>query len=673
MATQSATDRVVPDQPVQAPSRVVCTRCWNVCFSTKDFRGLCQTRRELCKIEGEYRVSYTADKKHTSESALNGCGWCSLINRLDDESEYSIPTEFRGDKSTIKVELGIGLFHERYTPDGNNRYTVWVNGVCSHLSACTTEDNAASNTVTARRLHTEVTSDLAFEKIQQWIQKCSTHLECGPLSDSPLPTRLIEVAPEDGVGEPRIISTKGVRGKYAALSYCWGGKQLGMTVNKNFASRFRQLDTKELSKTVLQAIQTTKRLGLRYVWVDAICIIQDDEQDRTNEIRQMCDIYRQAYLTIVAANAASSSNGFWEIRPSQSSATKMPFWSATGELSWVWVQEEGWYDDDSEPINTRCWTLQERLLSHRLVIFASHTIQLQCQHDIVNLGDSLNIPAGLGPWRLPSGLTYPLRQVEAKGLTTEALIEAWKNVITLYSNRNIKRVEERLVALSGLAQAFNEVLETPYAVGLWFGPTLPPMLLWQACSTYALTHRFPTYIAPSWSWASYPTSISYRNGHKLQNMKPFDMEILSSTFQLQNPLLPFGKVSAGRIVLKAHIKLATFIPPAGLSWKCFMGSQPSRPPIPPSVIYPSDFVLPDCMIDVKFDYRTPDQETDVLCLALASRSYEYDGVNYTSLDGLLVERTTQGDFPPEYRRIGNFFGAMREEFAESEKQEIVLV
>jgi hypothetical protein len=673
MATTSATNRLVLDQPVQAPSRLVCTRCWDLCFSTKDFRGLCQTSRELFEIEGKYRVSYTVDKKHTSESALNGCGWCSLINLLDDESEYTIPTEFRGDKSTITVELGIGWLHETYTPDGNNRFRVWVNGVCSHLSACTTEDSAVSKVVTARPLHTDVTSDLTFKKIQQWIQKCSTHLECGPLSDSPLPTRLIEVAPDDGTGEPRITSTKGVRGKYVALSYCWGGKQLGMTVKENFASRFRQLDTKALSKTVLQAIQTTKRLGLRYVWVDAICIIQDDEEDRTNEIRQMCDIYRQAYLTVVAANASRSSDGFWDMRPSQSSATKIPFWSVTGELSWVWVEQEGWYGDDSEPINTRCWTLQERLLSHRLVIFASHTIQLQCQHDIVNLGDSLNIPTGLGPWRLPSGLTYPLRQVEAKGLTTEALIEIWKNVITLYSKREIKRVEERLVALSGLAQAFNEVLETPYLAGLWFGPTLPSMLLWQACSTDPLTPRFQTYIAPSWSWASYPNSISYRNGHKLRTMKSFDVEILSSTFQLQNPLLPFGKVSAGRIVLKAHVKLATFIPPAGLSLELGTGSQTSRPPIPPSGIYPSDFMLPDCVTDARFDYQTPHEETGVVCLALASRSYEYDGVNYTSLDGLLVERTAQTYFPPEYRRIGSFFGAMREEFAGSEKQEIALV
>ena len=117
MATPSAMNRLILNQPVQAPSKLVCTRCWDICFSTTDFRELCQTRRELCKIEGEYRVSYTVDKKYTSESALNGCGWCSLINRLDDESEYSIPTEFIRDKSTIQVELGIGSLHEKYTPD----------------------------------------------------------------------------------------------------------------------------------------------------------------------------------------------------------------------------------------------------------------------------------------------------------------------------------------------------------------------------------------------------------------------------------------------------------------------------------------------------------------------------------------------------------------------------
>jgi hypothetical protein len=91
----------------------------------------------------------------------------------------------------------------------------------------------------------------------------------------------------------------------------------------------------------------------------------------------MCKIYQQALITIVAANAADANQGFLAQRATPQPSTKVPFWSQDGRIGIVSLRPEGWYNDKSEPVNTRAWTLQERLLSPRLLIYATHTLQYQ--------------------------------------------------------------------------------------------------------------------------------------------------------------------------------------------------------------------------------------------------------------------------------------------------------
>jgi Heterokaryon incompatibility protein (HET) len=642
----------------------ICKTCWSVCFSREDFQ-------KLCSSGDGATVSYATDLEQTSKSASIGCQWCTFILEINEQSQDLIPLEYRFTSSSLEVRLRTGIFEEIYTPHGNNRLTLSVNGAVTHLSLFTTEKNAASDAVTARPCQTDVTSDLAFQGIHQWLNQCATHTECLlPQLDSPLPTRLIDVDCSTTHSSPRLVLTKGLHARYAALSYCWGGKQIGMTLRENISSRLLELNEEDLSKTVQQAIWVTRRLGVRYLWVDAICIIQNCEEDRTNEIRQMCDIYRRAYLTIVAASASHSSDGFLQQRPSPSPPTQIPFWSKNLRLGSAWVRQEGWYEDSSEPINSRAWTLQERLLSRKLIIFASHTVQLQCQLRTVNLGDSLNIPAGLTSWRLPLNLMGP-PNVQLSSLSTEAVMDAWKAVITLYSERILKRDQERLVALAGLAQAFHEVLQVPYLAGLWSGSAMPAMLLWET-RDYPRTPQEELYIAPSWSWVSLLVPIRFRNVLGAQNMKPCNFEILSCTTMPLIPSLPLGKISSGSIVAIAHIKLALFVPPNELQWKDMSSLRSTRPSIPQSGIFSHDYVPPDIMTNVQFDHKIPRERMDVTCLALVCRSYNYEGASYAVVDGLLIQPKDQSSRPDVYQRIGCFFGAMQEDFATSEKIRVIL-
>lgn len=652
--------------PLTGPINLVCEKGWAACFSTQYFRRLCQN------IGSENIVDYTIDKDDSRASASKGCKWCALILELDEQSADLIPPESRKSSSNHQVKLSTGILHETFTPVGNNRFRLWVNGASNHLTAFTSVGNAASDIVTARPLRSDVGSDQAFQEISKWLERCAIHPKCGPPSESRLPTRVIEMSSAHSPRSSRLLSTKGLHGKYAALSYCWGANQLGVTTKANLDCRLLALDVKVLSKTVQEAIATTQRIGLRYLWVDAICIIQDSEEDKVTEIQQMCDIYQKAYVTIVAANAADSNQRFLQEGPPPGSSVEIPFWSADGRLGSVWMRSEGWYDDDSEPVNTRGWTLQERLLSPRLVIFASHTIQFQCQQATVNLGDSLHIPFGLGSWRLPPVLIGSSRSIEAEELTSEVAIKAWKDIIMLHSQRHLSYDDDKLVALAALAQAFHAHIQVPYLAGLWSGPALPSLLLWEPVS-YGKSSTYQAYVAPSWSWASLPTPVTFRAGNRLQEMASFGVDVLSSITTFKNPALPFGEVSGGSLMLRAHLKPATFVPPHGLKWKESYGGPLRRPPAPPSGVYSSDFAMPDSNINAKLNSLNQFATMDVVCLVVVSRSYGYRGVQYRAMDGLLIESMTQPEFTHVYRRVGCFFGAMEEEFANSERREVALV
>jgi hypothetical protein len=139
-----------------------------------------------------------------------------------------------------------------------------------------------------------------------------------------LPTRIINVG--SGQDDARLIETNGQRGTYLILSYCWGkGNDRAKTTRKNIEERRRAIHTKDLPLTIKQAIEMTQRLGFRYLWVDAICIIQvhsnppkyDELEDWRCEAPKMGQYYRDATLTIAAAAATDSEHGFVSERSSQ--------------------------------------------------------------------------------------------------------------------------------------------------------------------------------------------------------------------------------------------------------------------------------------------------------------------------------------------------------------------
>ena len=145
------------------------------------------------------------------------------------------------------------------------------------------------------------------------------------------------------------------------------------TVNMN--DMLHGIPTFTLPQTIQDAITITRKLGLQYLWVDALCIIQDSASDKDKEIAKMDRIYQNSQLTIFAASAEKCQDGFLatrSLRGKFSPSIKLaciPFACPNGASGTVSLRECDSYDIADEPLSKCGWALQERVLSSRLLIY----------------------------------------------------------------------------------------------------------------------------------------------------------------------------------------------------------------------------------------------------------------------------------------------------------------
>ncbi|KAK3046763.1 hypothetical protein LTR09_011788 [Extremus antarcticus] len=566
---------------MSASKNLVCVRCWQDFFSTPAYKAICAAPSP------DERITYTASTALVERPASLSCSWCSFLLSLKPEADNVRYGDEEPLSTDIEVWYSSGYDWESFTPPGNNRFRIWINGVVTHLTAFTEPDSLAARRVTARSIQPDA-------------------------SDT-----------------------------YLALSYCWGPHQRGITTTHDVDARFETLEETELSRTVQDAIFVTRRLGYRYLWVDAICIIQDSRDDKHIELSRMNEIYRLAALTIVAANAHTSAEGFLADRQRPPAATSIPFWASDSQLGSVHMRPEGWYSEDVEPVNTRAWTLQEKLLSLRLLIYADHTLQYQCNEHYVNLGDSLNIVSGLGGSRLPLHL---LNAAAEQSPDDEVkLAEEWIRVVSIYSGRALTYPHDKLPALSAIARSFHQKTGWRYLAGVWHGPLIPRFLLWSS-TDYA--DPYDVYTAPSWSWASLCNPVAYRNSEGV----PYEFEVTTADVTLETDILPFGAITGASLAISARVRSGRFVKPQSVMWGEANESD--------SGMYAS------------IDAKLPVDEVPVLGVAIIRRKTEDPTEPYAVIDGLLIAPVDHSTF---HRRIGVFFGSLATDFQEIEKSHITLL
>ncbi|KAJ8489930.1 hypothetical protein ONZ51_g2646 [Trametes cubensis] len=433
--------------------------------------------------------------------------------------------------------------------------------------------NPAARWIKRRILIPHVGWPYALALAKTCIEECvRDHPNCQAITpytigDAPLPTRLIDCSDPDRL---RIVETNSsVRGTYIALSYVWGEDQPHRTTKENLPSYKRRIDPAELPQTILDAIHVTRALGIDLLWVDGLCIVQDSDQDMHHELGRMRDVYRNAYVTIDASTAAKVSEGFLqdrELRPMPDAV--LPFicpraggpaeQSANGtQLGMVYVKlgfnddnycTFGEYERDDPDSYTalRGWCLQERLLSTRLLIFNSETLRLRCHTTTHNIGGA-DHNGRHDTTRIPDAVFHPDRLIARHSDKWQAIHRAWLKIVEEYTRANLSNPEDKLNAISAVAEMFAPFLGPEYVAGLWRSSLLDN-LLWESDDEFPW--RRPTeYRGPSWSWASTDNPVSWGHYWKCDSLA----EVVKCTVTLKNEKLPFGPVIGASLILRSHI------------------------------------------------------------------------------------------------------------------------
>lgn len=217
-----------------------------------------------------------------------------------------------------------------------------------------------------------------FEIIRQWLWVCdNTHPDCHSSNGSSqgMPTRVID-AGYDGDENVRLWETgPHDKERYVALSHPWGGPPHFTTTIHNVGQHRQGISLATLPATFRDAIYTTRALGIRYLWIDSICIINGLEGDFHTQAQQMESVFSLAHCVLAASRAHSQADGFLQARHHRD------YVSLThGELPYYICEYIDDFDRDvlRGHLNRRGWILQEHALARRTVFFTETQTYFEC-------------------------------------------------------------------------------------------------------------------------------------------------------------------------------------------------------------------------------------------------------------------------------------------------------
>ena len=414
-----------------------------------------------------------------------------------------------------------------------------------------------------RPMLSEKRFNLIFPQIRNWLDNCCIKHEarCGNLSWSKEnPRRLIEVISDSKL---KLIDASDIsKLDYIALSYCWGvAGTHGNTTWDNLSSRQVGFSTQDLPETIQDAALLVRRLDLRYVWVDQVCIVQPTAtaqgEDWDLEGSRMHVVYGNALFTLTACSSETSTDGLFRPRKAWTYPVK-PFylegqWLVNFDVTLKEVRARA-------PLSSRAWVLQEERLSPRLLYFCSQRFYWSCamaQHrevgadsDVRNASVELAF-AREGDHELMSE-PQAFLDVRSEG-DKYKLHNEWQDLVEAYCLRNMTKSSDRFRALSGLAAQYlrvylnkdNKFVGQHYLAGLWQA-TFAEDLAWSV-STATHPHLSLIELAPSWSWASLPLSTRINTKKPFSPVEDFVLMAESEPSMQADP----SEVDSGLIVLEA--------------------------------------------------------------------------------------------------------------------------
>ncbi|KAI6342350.1 hypothetical protein MCOR07_009990 [Pyricularia oryzae] len=499
-------------QSLKASSAVGCVICHYLWRDLVVDASFCEWVESRIKTELDRTPVCTKIDPHDPESAeseLSNYATNIFLFKADEGDEkldFKVKLNYIPRNAEPNVAFNYGIFFLDPVSDETSKYR--VSGDCTW-------------------------SESSIQKAKVWMEDCiNNHKACGkPDTGNWAPTRVLDLySYGGGDGNIQLVipaeECKDPLGPYAALSYIWGGQQ-SIRLSSDTIASFRQgISGTLLPKTFREAIQVCQHFSIRYLWIDALCILQDSHEDWLSEAAKMDKVYAHSHLTIAAAASHNPADGLFRNRdPVFVSPADNPIAVDITGVYEYWSDDEVFRDQGSShdqqklamfyavpkddgilpsSLTQRGWCLQERLLSPRLLGFGQNQIYWECtQTSAVETG----CPARTWPKTATSDLKARFRnpgeesflEMEDEGKRDPYLL--WGEIVEMYCKTRLTKQTDRLVALSGLVKAYSTYINDTYVGGMW-KKSLESELMWFKEHGIGEAASSTDYICPSFLWAS---------------------------------------------------------------------------------------------------------------------------------------------------------------------------
>ncbi|KAI1103555.1 HET-domain-containing protein [Jackrogersella minutella] len=385
------------------------------------------------------------------------------------------------------------------------------------------------------------------------LECCRTHSGCTIPSDGFVPTRLIYVGGGNNALKLCDSIPSGQNISWAALSHCWGGRKPLSLTKATLNTLKNQINFSELPATFQDAVTVAQELGLSYVWIDSLCIVQDDKTDWQQEAALMGSVYNRAFVVICGASSPNPSTPYLRPREEEWLPKRFSFSPSPGVNTPIMVRqrhllaaplEQGLLEPPFTsswatlkkvgPLYSRGWCFQEAYLASRIINFAPGAIIYECKTHRKS-EDQLPPYPCTTPGTL--GETSPLAQ--------------WHMIVKSYTSRQLTFTTDKLPAIAGAATTMPQAKTSRYLAGLW-SESLLLDLLWQVMHGSAhkpLMTKEHEENAPTWSWASMNWGVVWSPQTSPQ--------LLATVVDARTEVVganPYGQVSGGTVTLRGRIK-----------------------------------------------------------------------------------------------------------------------
>ncbi|KAH7216336.1 heterokaryon incompatibility protein-domain-containing protein [Fusarium oxysporum] len=373
-----------------------------------------------------------------------------------------------------------------------------------------------------------------------WLTQCmKTHSRCATLRNrrsSWYPTRLLLLGP--GHSDVRLIisASHDMQGPYMTLSHRWGSFAYTKLTSSTLESFKNGIDVNNLPVPFKETIHIARLAGIKYLWIDSLCIKQDeDKRDWRVEAQLMDKVYSHSFLNVSATLADNDTRSLFDqsghpfdpislplpymkkarVFRVGSPRTKLKMLQQRWRRTWI-VDNELWDDDiENAPLQSRGWVFQERFLSPRILHFAERQIAWEC-------GEISALE--MFPKRVPPGLLKASRKdvidnlLSAKAITNDNLIDfrrTWDDTVHKYTKTDLTFSNDKLIAFAGLAKAIEGLRNDTYLAGLWKSAFIY-QLAWTRTRYDAVQQplELSSGRAPSWSWLSVDGEILLSQAQK---------------------------------------------------------------------------------------------------------------------------------------------------------------